>query len=149
MTQKSREIFADSKRLREKLGIYLQTPEKVEIYAQSAEAMFEKGGRNELAFVATWSWWGFFLNIFFCMYRKRYGMALVMFVAGLFLFFIPFLGNAIIALSVKYFIIKDFESKLDLDNDEALNTGTNMGSAVVMFVVVLVFITFARIVSGR
>ena len=63
--------------------------------------------------------------------------------------FIPFLGNAIIALSVKYFIIKDFESKLDLDNDEALKTGTNMGSAVVMFVAVLIFVAFARIVAGR
>ena len=147
MTQKSREIFADSKRLREKLGIYLQTPEKVEIYAQSAEAMFEKGGRSGLAFVATWSWWGFFLHIFFCMYRKQYGMALVMFIASLFLIFIPFLGNAIIALSVKYFIIKDFEKKLDLDNDEALKTGTNMGSAVVMFVVILVLVTIGNMVG--
>ena len=91
MTQKSKEIFADSKRLREKLGIYLQTPEKVEIYAQSAEAMFEKGGRNGLAFVATWSWWGFFLHIFFCMYRKQFAMAVIMFIAGLFCFLSHFL----------------------------------------------------------
>ncbi|MGX3011514.1 hypothetical protein ACWIUD_08150 [Helicobacter sp. 23-1044] len=148
MTQKSREIFADGTRLREKLGIYLQTPQKVEIYAQSAEAMFEKGGRNGLAFVATWSWWGFFLHIFFCAYRKQYAMAVVMLIAGLFLLFIPFLGNAIIALSVKYFIIKDFEKKLDLDNDEALKTGTNMGFAVIIFVGILLIITFARIASG-
>ena len=44
---------------------------------------------------------------------------------------------------------KRLREKLDLDNDEALKTGTNMGSAVVMFVAVLIFVTFARIVAGR
>ena len=140
MTQKSREIFADGKRLREKLGIYLQTPEKVEIYAQSAQAMFEKGGRNGLAFVATWSWWGFFFDIAFCIYRKRYIMALVN-------FFLAFFGKIVIAISAKYFIIKDFESKLDLDNDEALKTGTNMGGVVIVFVVILVLVTIGNMIG--
>lgn len=144
MTQKSKEIFADSKKLREKLGIYLQTPEKVEIYAQSAEAMFDSANKNGISFVATWSWWGFFLNFFFCIYRKMYGVALLVFICS----FIPFLGNIIAGLSVKYFIIKDFESKLDLDNDEVLQTGTNMSSVVIIFVIVLILSTIGNIAVG-
>ena len=144
MTQKSKEIFADGNKLREKLGIYLQTPEKVEIYAQSAEAMFENADKNGISFVATWSWWGFFLNVLFCIYRKMYGVALLVFICNL----IPFLGNIIAGLSVKYFIIKDFESKLDLDNDEALQTGTNMSICIIIFVVLLALTTIGNLAGG-
>lgn len=57
MTEKTREICADKAKLREKLGIYLQTPEKVEIYAQAAEKMFAKTGGTSIGYVNTWSWW--------------------------------------------------------------------------------------------
>lgn len=136
MTEKSKQIFADKAKLREKLGIYLQTPEKVEIYAQAAEKMFAKTGGTSIGYKETWSWWAFFFTWGFFLYRKLYLIA-VIFLAFLFVpAFIPAIPQGVVdmiplvvcfasAIQAKYQAIKDFEKKLDLDNDMALATGVN------------------------
>lgn len=40
MSDYAKEVFENKKLLREKLGIYLKTPFKVEIYAQACEIVF-------------------------------------------------------------------------------------------------------------
>lgn len=137
MTEKSREIFADGAKLREKLGIYLQTPEKVEIYARAAEKMFAKTGGTSIGYVNTWSWWGFCGGAFIFLYRKLYLIFALLFAFMIIPEFIPAIPPALVdqaipmvyflvsAMQAKFQVIKDFEKKLDLDNDLALATGVN------------------------
>ena len=136
MTEKSREIFSDGAKLREKLAIYLQTPEKVELYAQAAEAMFKRGNGEKIEFVATWSWWAFFCYALFFIYRKRYLAAFLFFLSV----FVPIVNVVVFiyaCIGAKYLVIKDFEKRLDLaqDNDHALVRGTNMVACVVICVI--------------
>ena len=75
MTEQTKAVFNDPKLLREKLNEFLQTPEKVEIYAKAAEKFFNAGGRQKLKYTSTWSWWGFFGSLggaWFFLYRKIY-----------------------------------------------------------------------------
>lgn len=53
MTEQTKAVFNDPKLLREKLNEFLQTPEKVEIYAQAAEKFYAAGGKMGLGFAAT------------------------------------------------------------------------------------------------
>lgn len=55
MTEQTKAVFENPQLLREKLLAYLQTPEKVEIYAQAAEKFFNAGYRMSLKFTPTWS----------------------------------------------------------------------------------------------
>ena len=76
MTEQTRAVFENPELLREKLAIFLRTPEKVEIYAKAAEKFFNAGGRQKLKYTRTWSWWGFFGSLcgvpWFFLYRKIY-----------------------------------------------------------------------------
>lgn len=144
MTEKTKQIFADGAKLREKLGIYLQTPEKVEIYAQAAEKMFAKTGGTSIGFVPTWSWWEFFCGGLFFLYRKLYLFGIVCIILGLILSIIIGVVSALIA---KYTVIKDFEKKLDLDNDLALATGVNKW-AIYVPIALVVIVILAEIIGG-
>lgn len=53
MTDYAREILSDGKLLRQKLEIFLQTPNKVEIYARACEKFFAAGKQRELTYVST------------------------------------------------------------------------------------------------
>ena len=124
MTEQTKAVFNDPKLLREKLNEFLQTPEKVEIYAQAAEKFYAAGGKMELRFAATWSWWGFFCNIWFLFYRKLNKHGLILLVATFVLGLIPYLGviMGIVAMvgpgvAGKYFVIKRFEQALDTNNE--------------------------------
>ncbi|PSM53255.1 DUF2628 domain-containing protein [Campylobacter blaseri] len=77
MNEYQKEVFSNLILLREKLEIYLQTPKKLEIYAESFEKFFEAGNCNEIKFKATWSCWAFFGGYFFFLYRKDYKKALI------------------------------------------------------------------------
>lgn len=48
MTEQTKAVFSDPKLLREKLNEFLQTPEKVEIYAQAAEKFFVAGNGQKI-----------------------------------------------------------------------------------------------------
>lgn len=56
MTKYSKEILKNPNALRQKLEFYLQTPDKVEIYAQACEFFFACGNYSVLKFKPTWSW---------------------------------------------------------------------------------------------
>lgn len=99
-------------------------PEKVEIYAQAAEKFYTAGGKMGLGFAATWSWWGFFCNIWFLFYRKLNKHGLILLVAVFVLGIIPYLGAIISIVAMvgpgvagKYFVIKRFEQALDTNNE--------------------------------
>lgn len=120
MTEQTKAVFENPQLLREKLLAYLQTPEKVEIYAQAAEKFFNAGMRMGLKFAPTWSWWGFFGNMWYLFYRKLNKEGLIYLAAIILLSWIPVL-NFIIMIAVplagKYFVIKRFEQALDMNND--------------------------------
>lgn len=120
MTEQTKAVFENPQLLREKLLAYLQTPEKVEIYAQAAEKFFNAGMRMGLKFAPTWSWWGFFGNMWYLFYRKLNKEGLIYLAAIVLLSWIPVL-NFIIMIAVplagKYFVIKRFEQALDMNND--------------------------------
>lgn len=120
MTEQTRAVFENPQLLREKLLVYLQTPEKVEIYAQAAEKFFNTGGRISLKFTPTWSWWGFIGTIWFLFYRKLNMHGLGFFIALVLTSFVPLLPTIImiaIPIAGKYFVIKRFEQALDMNND--------------------------------
>lgn len=128
MTQKTKEIFANPELLRAKLGLYLQTPKKVELYARAAEKFFANGNNEELKFKLTWSWWAFFGQCWFFFFRKEYLVGAVLFVVGVAislcmqfvspdasnLIFIPMIFCAVFA---KYKVIKNFEAALEKGDD--------------------------------
>lgn len=64
MTQYSIDIFGNRKLLEEKLAIYLQTPEKVSLYANACEKFFKAGNRKDLKFTPTLSFWALFFLSF-------------------------------------------------------------------------------------
>ena len=120
MTEQTKAVFENPQLLREKLLAYLQTPEKVEIYAQAAEKFFNNGMRMGLKFTPTWSWWGFFGNMWYLFYRKLNKEGLIYLAALLLLSWIPVLNAAImfaVPIAGKYFVIKRFEQALDMNNE--------------------------------
>ena len=133
MTDYAREILSDGKLLRQKLEIFLQTPSKVEIYARAYEKFFAAGGRRELNYASTWSWWGFFGTLFFFLYRREYKFAAALFAFVAICFFVPFLDwrDNVVGIAVgitgaamaKYFVCYRFVALLDKQDDEALRKG--------------------------
>lgn len=136
MTEQTRAVFENPELLREKLSIFLGTPKKVEIYAKAAEKFFNAGGRQELKYANTWSWWGFFGSFWFFLYRKSYGIFFLMLALyiglGIFLdIFMPRASNgwAIIfviwgAMFSKFIVIDRFSKALDsgeLENKGGVN----------------------------
>ena len=130
MTEYSKRIFSDPKALRQKLEIYLQTPEKVEIYAQTCEISFMKGANSTLAISAGWTWWGFFFTFAYLIYRKCYVEALIALAVSFALGPLVMIGMGMFG---KYIVAKRFEKTLELENDEALRMlgGTNFWGQVI------------------
>lgn len=72
ITEQTKAVFFENPQLlREKLLDYLQTPEKVEIYAQAAEKFYIAGGKMGLGFAATWSWRGFLQHMVFVLQKTK------------------------------------------------------------------------------
>lgn len=166
MTEQTRAVFENPELLREKLAIFLRTPEKVEIYAKAAEKFFNAGGRQKLKYTRTWSWWGFFGSLcgvpWFFLYRKIY---VIFFVAlalqiGLVIFlniFTPRSNGAwIIGYLVAYaqlcaqlskFTVIDRFSKA-LDSDELENKGgVNTWGIYIPIGIIVIFIIPAFILG--
>lgn len=114
MSDYSKSVFKNPFFLRQKLNLYLQTPEKTELYARACEK-FTKNGLLEWQF--SWSWWAFFFPVVFFVLRKHYFAAFVaFFLTNLF----PLIFNIIYAMFAKYFVIKRFCKFLRYENDEIL-----------------------------
>lgn len=165
MTERTKEVFGNPELLRAKLGVYLKTPEKVELYAKAAEKFFEKGNKESIAFKATWSWWAFFGECWFFFFRKEYLVGAILFAIGvvisLFTHLITpnasnfvFLPMIFCAVFAKYKVIKNFEAALDRDSDEALELlgGKNawaiwvpVGLIVLTFVLVVLMMDFSQL----
>ena len=113
MTEQTKAVFSDPKLLREKLNEFLQTPEKVEIYAQAAEKFFVAGNGQKIKAKPTWSWWGLIGSWWFLFYRKDNVNGLIMLlIAGIGSRFIANLGfivPIVIGMYAKYYVIKRFE----------------------------------------
>lgn len=90
MNKKALQVFGDSRVLRGKLAVYLQKPSAVESYFRVAVKFFNKGDKENIAFVPTWSWWGFFFELLFLGYKKLYVPFVFLFILiALFSFIIP------------------------------------------------------------
>lgn len=125
MTEYSKQIFSDPKLLREKLEIYLQTPDKVENYAKYAEKSFMKGKKNKIKVTMSPSLWGFLGNGFWLLYRKCYWLATLVIILSLMLRGILLVFWALILLNLifygKFYILQRFVKYLDLQDDEKLS----------------------------
>lgn len=130
MTEYSKGVFSDPKLLREKLMLFLGTPEKVEIYAQSCEKFFIAGAKQGLKFSATWSWWAFLAGFWFFLYRKDYLVALCAFI-----FFFPF--TILLGIFGKYSIMKRFVTYLNSENDAILIANGGKNSWVIPIIIIL------------
>ncbi|MBQ7270827.1 MAG: hypothetical protein IJT33_07090 [Campylobacter sp.] len=136
-------VFGDPARLREKLEIYLHTPQKVEIYAKAAENFFKLGKGKKLAFTPTWSWWGFGGGFLFFMYRKDYLATLVWFIVSLFasVFAAPFT-----AMFAKFSVISRFASILSAGNDEFLSSQGGVNRlAIWLYVIFAIIFLFVAV----
>ncbi len=75
ITEQTKAVFFENPQLlREKLLDYLQTPEKVEIYAQAAEKFFAAGNGQKIKVKPTWSWYGLLVLGGFCFTKKTMQM---------------------------------------------------------------------------
>lgn len=120
MTDYAKSVFSNPELLRQKLGLYLKTPDKVELYALAAEKFFRAGGGQMLKFEPTWSWWAFFFQWAFFMYRRDYKHTFLNLIAMLFLLWLFLLPVFYYGLTAKYKIIKNFEEALIAQNDDFL-----------------------------
>ncbi len=92
------EILDKSKPLSEEeyeekmIEAFVQKPEKFDYYKRA----FKKFNVNGIERIAWhWSWWGFFFEFWFLLYRKAYIGALISFLGGILLGLIPFFGPLI------------------------------------------------------
>lgn len=108
-------ILSSEELSREKLELYLQTPDKVELYKEALDKFTANGEISRPLFKPTWSWWAFFSTWAFFLYRKDLLLAFITFILiitpGLNLFAMIFSG-----ISGKYFVIKRFINILSLNN---------------------------------
>ncbi|EDM23012.1 hypothetical protein [Caminibacter mediatlanticus] len=71
---------------------FVQNPKKFEYYKEA----FNKFNVNGIERVAwNWSWWGFFGNFWFLLYRKSYLGALISFIGNILFSFLPIIGPLI------------------------------------------------------
>lgn len=157
MTEYTKQVFKDPELLRQKLAIYLNTLDKAEIYAKSAECFFKAGEQEELKMKPTWSWWTFFFGLLFFAYRCNHQVTLSLIVfhalgdilsAIIHSVYIPFMLISIglhifVVMYAKFFVIKRFEKILQQEDDKLLEK-----RGVSIFAVVLYFILSAVIFFG-
>ena len=136
MSDYSKSVFKNPFFLRQKLNLYLQTPEKTELYARACEK-FTKNGLLEWRF--SWSWWAFFFPVFFFAFRKHYFTA---FFALLMTNLCPVLSNIFYAMFAKYFIIGRFCEYLNYKDDDILikNGGKPNIIVAILFFSILMFL---------
>lgn len=134
-------ILSSEELSREKLELYLQTPDKVEIYKEALDKFTAKGEISRPVFKPTWSWWAFFSTWAFFLYRKDLLLAFISFILvvtpGLNLFVMIFSG-----ISGKYFVIKRFVNILSLDNSTILQDRGGVYKWVIWLCAILTIILF-------
>ncbi|MCI7582231.1 MAG: hypothetical protein SO164_08335 [Campylobacter sp.] len=153
MTEQTKAVFSDPKLLREKLNEFLQTPEKVEIYAQAAEKFFLAGNGQKIKAKPTWSWWGLIGSWWFLFYRKDNVNGLIMLlIAGIGSRFIANLGfivPIVIGMYAKYYVIKRFEKALDNNELESKSGVAKWAIYVGIIGQIVTIIVSAMIFSGN
>ncbi|MBP3224265.1 MAG: DUF2628 domain-containing protein [Campylobacter sp.] len=161
MTDYAKEVFNDPKLLREKLALYIQTPKKVELYAKDCENFFVAGKGEKLEFANVFSWWGFFGNIFFLVYRKIYWLAGVIFVCNFLINIIfPDLDtradraiatgtSALCAIFGRYLVCKRFLKFLEMQDDEILVKKGGVNYFAYVLCVVLSLLAYWSVVNSR
>ncbi len=134
MSDYAKSVFNDPKLLREKLKIYLKTPEKVEIYAAACEKFYLNGGKNGLKRAITWSWWGFFFTYGFFINRKNYAISIFYFI---FLMITSVLTMICCGMYAKWHVCKRFLEILEMKNDDVLMAkgGKNTAIAVIALII--------------
>jgi hypothetical protein len=100
------------------LDAFIQKPEKLFWY-KNAFAKYNVNGIDKMAW--HWSWWAFFGDFWFLLYRKAYLAALVVFILDILVSFIPFVGPLIFAILrggySTFFIYKKYiKLKQDIEN---------------------------------
>ncbi|MDA3078145.1 DUF2628 domain-containing protein [Campylobacter sp. JMF_06 NA1] len=132
MTDYAKEVFNNPNLLREKLALYIKTPNKIELYAKDCEKFFAAGKGEKLEFDNTFSLWAFFGTIFFLVYRKIYWLAGLIFAVNFLLTIIfPNLDKSIdraismgismlCAMLGRYLVCKRFLKFLEMQDDEIL-----------------------------
>lgn len=111
----------------------------MEIYAQACEKFLLLGGKEILKFTPTWSWWGFFGNWAFFLYRKRYIVAVIAFLLCL-LCYVPYLSILILicfGVYAKFEVCRGFVETLNLQNDEILKMQGGVNKLVIPVVIIL------------
>ncbi|EAU01297.1 MULTISPECIES: DUF2628 domain-containing protein [Campylobacter] len=145
LSEYQKQILSDPKTLREKLEIYLQTPEKVEIYASACEKFLDPQA-NEFTFKATWSWWAFFATLFFFLYRKAYTAMLCTLLVCVFIPVAGLLPTLIIAyscaVSAKFIVCSRFVKILDMQSDEELAKRGGKHETVILLFAILLLLYF-------
>lgn len=127
MSDYAKSVFNDPKLLREKLKIYLKTPEKVEIYAAACEKFYLNGGKNGLKRAITWSWWGFFFTYGFFINRKNYAISIFYFI---FLMITSVLTMICCGMYAKWHVCKRFLEILEMKDDDILMAKGGKNTAV-------------------
>lgn len=127
MSDYAKSVFDDPKLLREKLKIYLKTPEKVEIYAAACEKFYLNGGKNGLKRAMTWSWWGFFFTYGFLINRKNYAISIFYFI---FLIIASVLTMICCGMYAKWHVCKRFLEILEIKDDDVLMAKGGKNTAV-------------------
>ena len=127
MSDYAKSVFDDPKLLREKLKIYLKTPEKVEIYAAACEKFYLNGGKNGLKRAMTWSWWGFFFTYGFLINRKNYAISIFYFI---FLIIASVLTMICCGMYAKWHVCKRFLEILEMKDDDVLMAKGGKNTAV-------------------
>ena len=132
MSDYAKSVFDDPKLLREKLKIYLKTPEKVEIYAAACEKFYLNGGKNGLKKQATWSWWAFFCTFAFFMYRRRY-MVMILYIIGSIFSIFAMIQAGMVA---KWHVCKAFLESLEAKDDDILMANGGVNKFAILFLIV-------------
>lgn len=140
-----KEVLIDEDRVREKLNIYLQTPNKVDIYFEALDKFTYNGQISDPVFKPTWSWWAFSCTWVFFLYRKDFLMAFITFM----LMFMPvfnFMIMIVSGMSGKYFVIKRFLDILKFENDAVLQDKGGVYKWVIWLSVCLNILVFAYLI---
>ena len=114
---------------------YIQKPEVQQWYAHAFKK-FNINGVDSMKW--NWSWWAFFGNVFFLLYRKAYLAAGILFALDLMVGFIPFGGLILWTLSGGYssfYVYKAYkQKKLEIEHaieeeDKRIHTMSLVGGS--------------------
>jgi len=136
------------------IAAFVGKPEKVEYY-RSAFYLYNKDGAEKMRW--KWSWWAFFGNLWYFLYRKAYLAALVAFILSI-VFGIVHFGGLIFSILVGgfgvYFVYKkykDLKSEIEAqteDEDERIKLMIQNGGYNTWVIWLVVILTILGLVGA-